>query len=587
MPRNVFIAYDFDIKGGLSDRLQWVKKNTGPEFEVNYPDASDARSQGEIWRDIVRPRIREADSVIAYVDLPNANVGYEIGYALGLHGPKGVALARIRDELPEWLKRPPFQSFSCPRIFDERELLKLVRGDEWVRAPRRPNKGKEALLLCPPTGRVYSDSLKEIFKNWRMLPEAGWTIKDLPDKLQGIGAVVWLLVPHGEDESERDGKENAATSVVAGFAAGLEMPVHVFIHSESRVVVDVAGQGVTFASTDQLIKLIEDLRPQLARELAPPEQSTSVSKPAVSRPTLPPAPLLEEFEAVEELFIGRERLLADFGDALRGLDLRSRGDQPSGAAAVQAAWYDGFGGMGKSWFLRKAKLETERHLLPRAKVALIDWDLPSLRLGLSSPPVEARELFRVIAARLGQLYGIGALDVYWTAETRVDQAAGDRQNFIRHFAKSLDELASTRSRKADSYVTESGGERDDILKALLLEDGLWVDDPAELQSNIDNARHDPEWLSRARQRWFNRGGGPRRGRGGQAGRATCLGSSRRDPLGGAYRTACPHFGHLRSPLRGDGLLDKKPDRSTLRWCISSLVSFRKPPAPGCRRKTRC
>src|SRR5262245_47183502 len=63
MPRNVFIAYDFDIEGGLSDRLQWVKKNAGPEFNVSYPDAADGRSQGEIWRDIVQPRIREADSV--------------------------------------------------------------------------------------------------------------------------------------------------------------------------------------------------------------------------------------------------------------------------------------------------------------------------------------------------------------------------------------------------------------------------------------------------------------------------------------------------------------------------------------------
>src|SRR6202042_3831879 len=109
----------------------------------------------------------------------------------------------------------------------------------------------DVLLLCPKSGFVYSESLIKRFARWRVLPEDGWTINDLPEKLEGIGAVVWLIVPHKQGESERDGHENAAASVVAGFAAGLKLPVHVLIHADSRIVVDVAGQGITFANTNQ------------------------------------------------------------------------------------------------------------------------------------------------------------------------------------------------------------------------------------------------------------------------------------------------------------------------------------------------
>jgi hypothetical protein len=236
MTKKAFIAYDFDIKKGLADRLFWVRENAGSDFEVDYPDAIEGRSQGEIWRDIVRPRIDNADRVIAYVDLPNANVGFEIGYALGAIGQKEVALARVREKRPEWLERPPLKAFSCPRVFDASKILDLVRGEDWVKAPRRPNRGSEALLLCPADGFVYIDLLMKKYPNWRTLPSDGWTITDLPEKLSNVGAVIWLIVPHEDGESERDGRGNAAASVVAGFAAGLNLPIRVFVHKDSSAL---------------------------------------------------------------------------------------------------------------------------------------------------------------------------------------------------------------------------------------------------------------------------------------------------------------------------------------------------------------
>jgi hypothetical protein len=37
MPRKVFIAYDFDIKGTLTVNLEAVKKRAPKDFEVEWP----------------------------------------------------------------------------------------------------------------------------------------------------------------------------------------------------------------------------------------------------------------------------------------------------------------------------------------------------------------------------------------------------------------------------------------------------------------------------------------------------------------------------------------------------------------------
>ena len=70
-------------------------------YRVEWPGSPEVRAQGAIWRDIVEPGIDRCERLAAYVDLPNANVGFEVGYALGRR--KAVALLRVRPELPTWL----------------------------------------------------------------------------------------------------------------------------------------------------------------------------------------------------------------------------------------------------------------------------------------------------------------------------------------------------------------------------------------------------------------------------------------------------------------------------------------------------
>jgi hypothetical protein len=215
------------------------------------------------------------------------------------------------------------------------------------------------------------------------------------------------------------------------------------------------------------------------------------------------------------LFIGRERLLDDLAEALKGLDARFGGEAPSGAAAVQVAWYDGFGGMGKSWFLRKAKLDIERRLLPSARVGLIDWYLPALRCGLLTAPSEPGALFGAIAHRLGQLYSAEALDPFWTACDRVARAAGDHQKVLRSFQSGLTGLMMVRPSnvgqtgaaggKQQDYVQE---QKDYVLREVLVKEGVWSDDPGEYGRNLEEARGNPEWEHRIRDLWCANGGGP-------------------------------------------------------------------------------
>src|SRR5262249_21764477 len=113
--------------------------------------------------------------------------------------------------------------------------------------------------------------------------------------------------------------------------------------------------------------------------------------------------------------------------------------RPDGAAKVQAIWYHGFGGMGKSWFLRRAILEAQKRL-PSAKVALIDWDQPTWRHPLLQPPEMPKELLQPIAYRLAQLYGVETLDPFWSVERRVRDTEAEASQLRERFQQSLREF---------------------------------------------------------------------------------------------------------------------------------------------------
>ena len=166
-----------------------------------------------------------------------------------------------------------------------------------------------------------------------------------------------------------------------------------------------------------------------------PEHSVEPLPYAAPRVGRPPA---LETEVLTARFVGRERLLEDLSDALRGLQARAAGKETRGAAKVQAIWYDGFGGMGKSWFLRRAILQT-RELVPTAKVALIDWDQAAWRVPLTQPPERVSDVLEAIAYRVAQIYSTEQLGPYWHVCARIETAAPRARRLRERFQQNLTE----------------------------------------------------------------------------------------------------------------------------------------------------
>ena len=492
--KKVFLAYDFEIKRGLIDDFDYVKENKPVDIDIEWPGRLEGRSQGEIWRNMVRPKLDAASRFVAYVDLPNANVGFEIGYALGHREGKEAALAHISPEIPKWLQLPPLKGFFSLAIRHGEDLLNQITSENWFRSPRSPRSGEEILLLCPPTDGFNQIALiQKRYPTWRLLPEVGWSFNDLPDKLDGVGVVVWLIVPHREGENARDGSENAAAAVVAGYAEACGMRIYVLKHREARVVVDVAPKALDFGTKDQLLahlghieQELENLKAKTAAFKEVPSQ-----EPSFSRPHVGVAPALDAATYTDR-FIGRKGMLEDLADALRGLNARAQGQPVSGAAKVQAFWYHGFGGMGKSWFLRKAMLQAGE-MLPAAKVALIDWDHAVWRAPLLNPPESKRDLLNAIAFRLAQLYAAESLDLYWRALHRTETVRGELSRLQERFNQQLREL-------------REGKGTDQALRIALSDKALRTNGDGVAKS-LDELQKNASLRKEVFDRWFEDGGG--------------------------------------------------------------------------------
>ena len=257
-PTEVFVAYDFHIRGGLPDNIMALSKKPPAGFSVKWTGAPEGRSQGDLWKHVVAPGIHAAHRVVAYVDLPNANVGFEIGYALGQG--KLVAIARCRDTKPLWLDYPPLNGSLCEQAQTIEKLRALVtdKPDDWNHAAAPARTGVDVLFLCP---RVCGSAYVELKpQSWRMVPKDGWGVDDLQDRLGQVGLVVWVVAPHHEGDSGRDGAENAALSVVAGYAAAIEgIQLHVLIHEDARSVADVVARRRSFRNLDELEAILNEI----------------------------------------------------------------------------------------------------------------------------------------------------------------------------------------------------------------------------------------------------------------------------------------------------------------------------------------
>ncbi|MEM7560495.1 MAG: tetratricopeptide repeat protein, partial [Planctomycetota bacterium] len=163
-----------------------------------------------------------------------------------------------------------------------------------------------------------------------------------------------------------------------------------------------------------------------------------------------------------------------FQDLLRGLIERSQGDSPTGAAAAQLQWVHGFGGMGKSWYLRKAYIDAQKHIL-KIRVALVDWAHTDWRDPLNDHPKTPEDLMEPIAVRLAQLAGIEAIQPFREAKLRVSNARQDRHRLLARFKEQMDRL-------------QREGNTDDVMLQLLYDESLRSDDKDEQKRLLDELR---------------------------------------------------------------------------------------------------
>src|SRR5271166_2602878 len=485
MPRKVFIAYDFDIKGTLPGNLEAVKLKPPEEFEVEWPGSPGAKGQGAIWNDIVQPRIGWCDRLLAFVDLPNANVSFELGYALG--SAKQVAFAHVRPDLPTWLKNPPLNGFICEKAGTLSEIRDLVAQERWVSQAGRPVRGDGVLLLCPHrTGEAYLEQIDPGW-GWRQTKKHGWDLYAIHDLFSEIGRVVWIIAPHDEGPAGRDGEENAALAILAGYAHAQGLPIDIFqqTDTDTRVVVDVVSQQQPFSTLDQLVSLLKAIADEQKRIVA---EKTGAARPiGDGRPTcLPPLPE-DDWLLYAPRFIGRELQLSDAAAAVRGAVAQASGAAFAAGEAVRVLWVHGFGGMGKSWFLYRAA-EQARQTAPTIDIIRVDWDAPVWRQPLDGEPLSVPDLFMPIAWRLAQVRGIESAEAYWRARARVEAAADDHRGLHLSFENAL-----TRAEQSEQIDT--------ALLDLLQNEGLWDDDLERRRRKLLAWRRDAARRSRTFEAW--------------------------------------------------------------------------------------
>lgn len=251
MTTNVFVIRDFSVES-LKLVLQGFAQRPPAGWTVNLPGMKSGG--GVILLDVVLAGIRDADRVIVITDRPNANVGFEAGLALGFGKP--TLFAHHGATLPEWSDVAPLSNVIQGNFRNEGELESLVADDDsWItveKSPKLPLIGT-CLELCPSTGEGFSlrrERESEIRDGWIRPPLTPYAISELNRRFDGSNRLVWTIANYPEHADVRDGAENAANAIIAGWFYARcrdyidegrreEMPFWVFRTASSRRVVDV------------------------------------------------------------------------------------------------------------------------------------------------------------------------------------------------------------------------------------------------------------------------------------------------------------------------------------------------------------
>lgn len=220
--------------------------------------------QGIVWNEAVQAEIDRSDAVIGCVDLPNANVGYEIGYAFARGKP--VALTRRCALLPDWLSQSPLKGVMCEQRETATQLVGLLEtaaSGRWLQQKSSPppphdqDRWKPGRFLCP--GTAPFEIHQSCPTTWETAPSSPISLEALCEWATITPRAIWVIFKHDQGTAARDGDANAALSVIAGYYHGAGRSVDTFSHVQARDVVDLAQSARPFDTVADLNNLIRPL----------------------------------------------------------------------------------------------------------------------------------------------------------------------------------------------------------------------------------------------------------------------------------------------------------------------------------------
>lgn len=157
--------------------------------------------------------------MLVVTDKPNGNVAFEAGLALGLRKP--LSLFHFGSEKPNWLNHSLFKGFFVNSVQTLKDLRdKIATENSWFTpgiSPALPDHGP-TLFLAPTSfvGAALHELQQEKFRHWRKPQEAS-NFNDISHSLGDIAQAVWAISVYSDGNDIRDGAENAANALIAGW----------------------------------------------------------------------------------------------------------------------------------------------------------------------------------------------------------------------------------------------------------------------------------------------------------------------------------------------------------------------------------
>jgi hypothetical protein len=279
----VFVAWDFadDLTRTLLAAAAkfGLKLATGEPVEWRIPGLTVPAS-GLIGVDVVARELASADLVLALVDRPNANVGWEAGLGMGFGKP--IRFGTLAAAKAPWTRQGPMAGLYVQLLEGWQDLIGLIgESPDWNQPKLAPPVGPgKTVVLCPdgPEGSGLRTFLELEMDGLHLAHPMADNLGDFVARMADCTRLIWIVCGQ-PDPDARDGRGNAGNSILAGLARGQGLPVDVFRSRSARNLADVAGEGCDFDGFD-------DLRRQLVVRLAPTDPIATDRTPLLAGPPI-------------------------------------------------------------------------------------------------------------------------------------------------------------------------------------------------------------------------------------------------------------------------------------------------------------